>query len=149
MLSMKIFSSLKEMRDYLGMTQQELGDSIESSRNYIALVESGKRGLSSKLKNRVLELITKKDNNNVISQDLPPHKCRDCQEKDIIISERNKTIIEQSNTIVELSKTIADQANTMASLWRIDTHLGQPILNFLEEQKKLLEERIAKKSTNK
>jgi transcriptional regulator with XRE-family HTH domain len=76
--------SLLDFRQRLGLTQQELADRIDVSRNYIALVENGKKPFSDKLKAK-LSLV-----NN--SPSAPPREeprpaaCPQCEAKDAEIA---------------------------------------------------------------
>ena len=38
---------IKELREYLGLSQEEFGNSLELTRNYISLIENGQRNMSS------------------------------------------------------------------------------------------------------
>lgn len=48
--------SLREMREQLGMTQQELADALGMARAYISAVERGANPFSEKFRNRVKNL---------------------------------------------------------------------------------------------
>lgn len=72
--------SLLDFRQRLGLTQQELADRIDVSRNYIALVENGKKPFSDKLKAK-LSLV----NNSPAApprEEARPDVCPQCAEKD-------------------------------------------------------------------
>ena len=53
---MKEKLTLRDFRESLGMTQQELADSLCITRTYVGLVENGKKPFSDKLRRRLLKV---------------------------------------------------------------------------------------------
>ena len=69
--------SLADFRRERGLTQQQLADAVGVSRNYIALVENGRKPFSDSLR-RKLSLVNTPDDN----QPAPAAPCPLCAEKD-------------------------------------------------------------------
>lgn len=97
-------SSLKDIRHFLGKTQQELAEMLGYTRNYIAIIESGKPNkftdkLRQRLKN-VVELSTADEKKFNTKKNNIQQECTLCRLKE---EENQKLIIKlgQSNSIIE------------------------------------------------
>lgn len=53
---MQLKLSLREARDKLGITQQDLADKLDVTRTYIGLIENGKKPFSDILKRKLLKV---------------------------------------------------------------------------------------------
>ena len=109
--------SLADFRRNHGMTQQELANAIGVSRNYITLVENGKKPFSDKLRQK-LSIVSIISDNQTEPRIDPPSACPMCEAKD---KELN-----QSMKIIEMqARTISDQAQTIKGLIA-DNNLNEP-----------------------
>lgn len=109
--------SLSEFRHRLGMTQQELANHLNVSRNYIALVENGKKPFSNKLKNK-LSLVntdkTIKTNTSLLHAVIGSVTCPHCVEKNAQIAALEHKLDQANESINNLTRVLA-QGRTPAT----------------------------------
>ncbi len=94
--------SLADFRRNHRMTQQELANAIGVSRNYITLVENGKKPFSDKLRQKLSKVSIISDNQTEPRLE-PPAACPMCAAKDKELNQSMKIIEMQAKTIADLT----------------------------------------------
>ena len=108
---------LRELRLEMGLTQQELADSLNMNSRYISMLESGVKPCSDKMVKKVELLLQSKQ-----SPDLPlavPSTCPQCTAKD-------KELYKALEIIKMQAKTIADLTCIVKNL-KEDNDLNEPV----------------------
>jgi transcriptional regulator with XRE-family HTH domain len=92
------------------MTQQELADHLGVSRNYIALVENGRKPFSDKLKNKLSLVNTDKlitTNTSLSHAVIDSVICPHCAEKDAQIFVLERKLDQANESINNLTRVLA------------------------------------------
>lgn len=89
---------LRSLRLKMGLTQQELADSLGMNSRYISMVESEKKPCSDKLLQKV-ELLSQTKNCNSISKSFGNEKCPRCSELETELADAREIIKDLASSL--------------------------------------------------
>lgn len=89
---------LRNLRLEMGLTQQELADSLDMNSRYISMVESGLKPCSDKMLKKV-ELLVRTKRLAKLSASVHPEDCPRCAELEVELREARAVIRDQASAL--------------------------------------------------